>query len=139
MARMVKLKLVTPERVLCEKECEMVIMRSVEGDLGVLAGHENLTVTLAPGKLRVINGDEEEIIAVLGGFAVVEGDGVTILSDQAELPEEIDRERALAAKERAERRLKNPGDIDVKRAENALRRSLVRLEVCTQSLARGKS
>lgn len=125
----IRLRIVTPSRQLYDNETDMVIMRSTEGDIGILAGHEPLTTTLGYGVLSIINGEETLKAAVFGGFANVEPDCITVLSDAAEWPDEIDRQRAEASKERAEKRLKeNDMNIDVARAELSLRRALVRLE-----------
>ena len=135
------LKLVTPTRALYESECDMAILRSVEGEFGVLPGHESFTTILSPGKLRVFNEEKEDLVAVLGGFVVIDDNKVTILSDQAELPEEIDLERAQAARERAENRLKGTAtadDVNLKRAELALRRALVRIDISSYTLLKGK-
>ncbi len=128
MANTLNLRVVSPTRLVYEGDVNMVIVRTVEGDIGVLPGHENLTTVLSMGLLRIVTGDSEEVISVLGGFCEVSKEGVTILSDAAELPSEIDVERAQKAKQRAEERL-SKGDIsDVQRAELSLRRALVRLE-----------
>lgn len=125
----IRLRIVTPVRELYNKDAEMVIMRSSIGDVGILHGHQPLTTTLDYGFLRIINGDEEIKATVFGGFASVDSRGLTILSDAAEWPDEIDEERAIAAKERAEKRIKsNDANIDIARAELALRRALLRLE-----------
>lgn len=130
MAKQLHLKIVSPTKIVLEKDVDMVIMRGVLGDLGILPGHEQLTTLLGYGSLKYIIDDEENEIAVLGGFAEVTAKGVTILSDASELPEEIDRDRAEKAKERAEERLNSKSDdVDIIRAENALHKALVRLEV----------
>ncbi len=124
------LRIVSPSRLIYENDVDMVILRAVSGDMGVLADHENTTTLLSLGVLRLKNDGVEESISVLGGFCTITKEGVNILSDAAETAEEIDKERALSAKERAEKRIKDgTGDIDVHRAEIALRRALTRLEV----------
>ncbi len=124
------LRIVSPSRLIYENDVDMVILRAVSGDMGVLADHENTTTLLSLGVLRLKNDGEEESISVLGGFCTITKDGVNILSDAAETAEEIDKERALSAKERAEKRIKDgSSDTDLKRAEIALRRALTRLEV----------
>ncbi len=139
MARL-RLRVVSPTRKLFDKEVDMIIMRASEGDLGVMAGHIPLTTTLSMGALRIFDESAEEnakerMMAVLGGFAEIRPDCVTILSDSAEWPDEIDIKRAEAAKERAERRMnENSGELDVQRASLALRRALVRIEVSSYPL-----
>ncbi len=124
------LRIVSPTSLIYENDVDMVILRSVSGDMGVLADHENTTTLLSLGVLRVKNNGEEEAISVLGGFCTITKDGVSILSDAAETAEAIDKDRALSAKERAEKRIKEAGkENDLARAELSLRRALVRLEV----------
>ncbi len=129
MARQIRLDIITPEKVAYSSDVNMVIARTVEGDIGVLPGHAPLVAPLALWPLRVQTGEGEKQISVCGGFIEVQPEKVTILANCAELPEEIDVERAAAAKERAENRLKNREGIDINRAEAALRRALVRLQV----------
>lgn len=125
----IRLRIVTPVKELYNEDAEMVIMRASTGDVGILHGHQPLTATLDYGFLRIINGEEEIKATIFGGFACVDDRGITVLSDAAEWPDEIDEKRAMAAKERAEERIKSgDGEIDVARAELALRRALLRLE-----------
>ncbi len=129
MSNKISLKIVSPSKIVLDKEVEMVVMRTVTGDLGVLKGHENLSTILDLGIMKVIDGDKEEYISMLGGFAEVTKEGVSILTDCAELAEDIDIARAEESKQRAEQRIANKNsDIDVLRAELALRRSVVRIE-----------
>ncbi len=125
----IRLRIVTPVRELYDEDAEMVIMRSSVGDIGILQGHQPLTTTLDYGILRIINGDDEIRATIFGGFASVDERGLTVLSDAAEWPDEIDMERAVAAKERAQSRIQSNDDsIDIVRAELALRRALIRIE-----------
>ncbi|UFJ40161.1 F0F1 ATP synthase subunit epsilon [Brevibacillus humidisoli] len=129
------LEVVTPERVVYSGEVNMVIARGVAGDLGILPNHMPLVTPLKIAPVRVkTEGDKETQIAVSAGFMEVRGDKVTVLAEAAELPEQIDVERARAAQARAEQRLneRHP-DLDISRAELALQRAKVRLQV-TKSL-----
>lgn len=129
MANKTRLRIVTPTGELFNDEAEMVIMRTSVGDIGVLSGHQPLTTTLDYGVLRIMNGGQETNATVFGGFVSVTPEIVTLLTDASEWVEDIDVERAQAAKERAEKRISsNSPDIDVLRAELALRRALIRLE-----------
>lgn len=124
-----KLEIVTPERIVYEKDAEMIVVKGVEGELGILPRHIPLVTPLkiAPVKIK-LNG-KEEIVVVGGGFLEVRKDKVVILAETAELPGEIDVNRALAAKERAEQRLKDKKrqDIDYLRAEIALQKAINRI------------
>ncbi len=123
------LQIITPVKRLFDDEIKTVSMRGVEGDFGILPAHEPFTTILSYGILKITTVDGNELRAtVFGGFVEVLPDQVTILTDSAEWPDEINKERAMASKERAESRLKNPSNVDVKRAELALHRALVRIE-----------
>lgn len=128
MAR-IRLDIVTAERQVYSDEVDVIVAPGFDGELAILPHHAPLMTTLLPGELRVRQGNEEFFMAVTGGFLEVRPDRVTILADAAERAEEIDVDRAEAAKRRAEERLAHPGAADIARAEAALRRSLVRIKV----------
>lgn len=128
--KMFKLKIITPDRVFYEGEASMVEFDTSEGQVGIYKNHIPMTMVLVPGIVMITEADETKTAAVHSGFAEVLQDEITILAEIAEWPEEIDINRANEAKIRAERRLamKDP-NINVQRAEIALKKSLVRLEV----------
>ena len=123
-------QVVSPDRVFYEDDIEMLEVRTTEGEIGVLAGHIPLTSIIAPGVVRfMVNGETKEA-ALHDGFLEILPDKVVILAESCEWPEEIDVNRANEAKLRAERRLKGAeGEINEARAELALRRALLRLEL----------
>ena len=136
MARLIQLEIVTPEKIELTAQVEMVIVPGVDGEFGVLPGHAPLVTEIVPGVLRVFetaeDGTKKEVhLANSTGFVEVKDDKVIILADTAELPEEIDLERAQQAKKRAEERLAKRGqdNIDSLRAEMALKRAIIRLKV----------
>ena len=135
-----QLELATPTRLLVSGEVDEVVAPGTEGYFGVLPGHAALLTTLSAGELRYRQGREEHRIAVIGGFAEVNGDRVIILAEEAERPEEIDRARAEGARQRAEQRLAGRGPrgsqegIDYVRALAALQRALARLQVADHGL-----
>src|SRR5690625_6076635 len=102
-----KVSVVTPDGPVLEEEYEMVSCKAEDGELGILPGHIPLVAPLDIGAVRLKNGDEQELIAVNGGFLEVRPDKVTILAQSAEKPSEIDLERAERARERAEKRLQS--------------------------------
>lgn len=125
-----RLRIITPTRQVFDDDVDMVIMQTIDGQIGVMSGHIPVTTVLGLGPLRIYNDEKVEIYAIFGGFSEINQQGATVLADMAELPEEIDAERARRAKERAERRLtERSADLDEKRAKAALRKSLVRLEL----------
>ncbi len=131
-------ELATPTRMLVTAEVDEVVAPGVEGYFGVLPGHAAFLTTLAPGEVTYRSGQTEHHLAVAGGFAEVRAERVIILAENAERPEEIDRERAERARQRAEMRLqgKSPDgsqeEIDFARALTALARALTRLHVVSR-------
>jgi F-type H+-transporting ATPase subunit epsilon len=126
------LEIVTPERKVYAEQVDMVSVKGVEGELGILPNHIPLVTPLKIAPITVKKqGSKDEIIAVNGGFMEVRKDKVVILAESAELPEQIDIDRAKAAKERAEKRIAETkqDNVDFKRAEAALQRALNRISV----------
>ncbi|MBR4182416.1 MAG: ATP synthase F1 subunit epsilon [Lachnospiraceae bacterium] len=125
-----EVRIITPDRVFYEGTAEMIEFNTVEGEIGVYKNHIPLTTVIAPGIVVITEGDEKKKAAVHAGFAEILSDKVTILAEIAEWPDEIDVDRAMAARDRAEKRLaeKDTG-LDVMRAEMALRKSLVRIGI----------
>lgn len=138
MARIL-LEVITPERVVVREEVDIVTAPGVEGEFGVLANHAPMVAAIKIGPLRYRVGDSESWLAVSGGFCKVSGNKITFLVEAAERAEEIDVERALRAKERAEKRLQayqaKLEEIDYARARAALQRALTRLLVAERGKA----
>ena len=113
-----------------------LVAPAADGYLGILAGHAPLIAALTVGELRITPPDTAPVeFAISGGFIRVEHDRVTVLADTAELATEIDVERALRAKERAEERLKTrDSEVDFNRAQTALLRALNRLRIARRGL-----
>lgn len=126
------LEIVTPERKVYAEQVNMVSVKGVEGELGILPNHIPMVTPLRIAPITIkIQGSGDVVIAVNGGFMEVRKDKVVILAESAELPEHIDVDRAKAAKERAEKRLAETkqDNVDFKRAEAALQRALNRISV----------
>jgi F-type H+-transporting ATPase subunit epsilon len=124
-----RLEIVTPERKVYENDVNMVVVKGVAGELGILPQHIPLVTPLKIAPVKAKIGNSEEFIAVHGGFVEVRKDKVVILAEAAELGADIDVSRANLAKERAERRLaQKQADLNAKRAELALQRAISRLE-----------
>ncbi len=127
-------EIVTAECVVrTETGIDALIVPSIEGQLTILPKHAALMTMLEPGELIFRKGGAEEAFAVTGGFMEVKRDRVIILADAAEAAEEIDVQRAEAARARAEARMREArargAEADLARAQAALQRSLVRLRV----------
>lgn len=124
-----KLEVVTPNRRFLDDEVEMLVVRTIDGDIAVLSDHIPLVTPLSIGVLKLDYPDgTHKIATVCGGYMEVTKEKTTIVTDSAEWPHEIDRRRAEEAKKRAEERLKKqPEGLDVARAELALKRALNRI------------
>ena len=121
-------QLESPEQILFDGEAEMVVCRPVEGAIAFLNGHVPYLGALADDEVRIIlPGDGEEAAAVHGGFVQMTGDHLVVLSDLAELKEQIDVPRAEMAKRRAEETLAREPENEGALA--ALARAETRLKV----------
>ena len=130
-----ELELATPTRLVVSEEVDEVVAPGIEGYFGVWPGHAAFLTTLGAGELSSRRGQQVRYLAVAGGFAEVRNDKVVILADAAEQPEEIDRERAERARQRAEQRLsgRSQDAVDFARAAAALARALARLQVSSRA------
>lgn len=130
MADGMKLKVITPDKQFYDGDVTMVELTTTEGDIGIYPEHIPLTAVVAPGVLKIHEGAEVKEAALMSGFITILPDIVTIMAETIEWPNDIDFGRAQEAKNRAEKRLaSHAADIDVLRAELALKRALVRLEM----------
>lgn len=127
--KIIQMEVVTPERHVCTLETESVVVPATEGHLGVLPNHAPLITQLGIGVVTYKVGGQKKKMAITGGFMEVADNKMVILADTAELAEDIDVERAIAAKERAERRLREKlDDLDYARAQASLQRATARLK-----------
>ena len=125
-----RLEFVTPERALAHEDVDEVELPGEEGYMGILPGHAPLLAALRTGEMWYRKGGERHYAFVDGGFAEVLPDRVSILAQVAERAEDIDHDRAEAAKRRAEQVLQGPvADMDFEVARIALLRALTRLQV----------
>lgn len=128
----IELQIVTPERMLVHEQVDEVEIPGVEGYFGVLPGHTPLLASLSVGELWYRKGQEKTYLSIAYGFAEVLPERVTILAQLAERAEEIDIERAEAARARAAERLEKMSEVDYERARIALSKSLTRLQVSSR-------
>ena len=131
MAGKLDVEIVTGERVVFrEHDVDMVVAPGGAGMLGILPQHAPLITTLAFGELRIKKGGEEQSILVYGGFMEVGDDKVLVLADSAERAEEVDVERAEAARHRAETSIAGrQSTMDLEEAQASLRRANLRLRI----------
>ena len=133
MAQQIRLEVVTPDGARVNEDVDIVNAPGFGGDFGVLANHAPFLSTIKIGALTYENGKERKSLMVSGGFCEVSNNKVTFLVESAEYGSDIDVERAMRAKERAEKRLtqaaQHTEDFNKKRAEVALQRALMRLKL----------
>ncbi len=126
----VHLQIITPRGLKIDEKADMVVMRCVNGDMGILPGHEETSAALGDGILRIINEDTEQKIALFGGAAIIKDDKVSILTSIAQRPEEIDLTRAEDDRKQVELLLQERSDdLKMQSYQILLRRALVRIEV----------
>lgn len=129
----INFKIVTPERVVYEKDIYQVSLPTAAGEITVLPHHIPLVTVLKTGEMLIKDEDGERPIAVAGGFVEVkDGEHLVVLADNAERAEEIDVERAEKAKARAEEQMKAikaGDDIDFARLQAVIEREMNRIKV----------
>ena len=129
----IDLQIVTPERLLVQEQVDEVQIPGSEGYFGVLPGHTPMLASLAVGELWYRRGADKTYLAIAFGFVEVLPDRVTILARLAERAEDIDTERAEAARQRAQERLTQKSEVDFERARAALLKALTRLQVASRT------
>jgi len=126
----IQLVLVTPVSQPLSEAVNEVTLPGADGYLGVLPGHAPLITELGIGELTYkAAGGQIGLLAIIRGFAEVLPNRVSVLAETAEHPEDIDLNRAQQALKRAQERIARGGDIDWDRASMALQRALVRIQV----------
>jgi F-type H+-transporting ATPase subunit epsilon len=130
MEDVLRLSILTLDRTLYDGEIKEIKTTSTVGGLEILKKHTPLITTLKPSitVFTDINGKEYKLFLSSGALKI-EGNVVKILCESGEWPDEIDIRRAEASKNRAEDRLKEDTGVDMKRAEIALTKALLRLKV----------
>jgi F-type H+-transporting ATPase subunit epsilon len=138
MADKIRLRIVSPSRLLIDEEVDEVTAPGALGEFGVLPNHIAFLTLLGPGELSYKQGPKRTRLAIGGGYAEVLNNVMTVLADAAEFAEEIDIDRARQAKEQAEKKLDslNPEEREFAACEAALKRALVRLQVASKEARR---
>src|SRR5262249_8753120 len=130
MAEAIDFTIVTPERAVVHEQVDELQIPGAAGYLGILPGHAPLFSELKVGEIGYRIGDRWFFLAVAWGFVEVQPHEVRVLAETAERAHEIDVDRAMRAKQRAEERISKGGDdIDYRRALVALERALIRIQV----------
>ena len=129
-----RLQFVTPEKAIAHDDVDEVQLPLADGYAGILPGHAPMLAALRTGQMWYRKGGETHHGFVSGGFVEVTGDRVSVLARIAERGEDIDLERAEAAKRRAEERIGKPVmEIDTERARISLLRAISRLDAASRS------
>jgi F-type H+-transporting ATPase subunit epsilon len=138
MADKIKLRVVTPSRLVLEEEVDEVSAPGELGEFGVLPNHISFLSTLVAGAMSYKQGAARHSLVIGGGYAEVLDNVMTVLAPAAEFPAEIDTARAQRAKERAEKRMGevNFEDPEYGQLEEAQRRALARLQVASKETRR---
>ena len=124
------LEIVTAERLILSDDVDQVNAPTKDGRVGILPRHMPLLTVLSEGELSIIKGGVRTEFAVFGGFMEVLPDRVTILADSCDRSDEIDLERAEAARKNAEERLsQRKTDQEMALAEADLRRALLQIKM----------
>ena len=136
MAEKIGLEVVTPGGAVVNEDVDIVNAPGYGGDFGVLANHAPFLSTIKIGTLTYEKDKKRVALMVSGGFCEVSNNKITFLVESAEFGKDIDVDRAMKAKERAEKRLAQAsaqGDnINQTRAEAALQRAIARLKTAKQ-------
>ena len=122
------LKIVTPDGLIYDGQAEELIIRTVTGDMGILAGHINCVASLGMGRATVLMDGKKRYAACIGGMVSVVNGAVTLVPTTFEWAEDIDVKRAEASADRAKAALSNKesSDEDIRLAQARLKRALVR-------------
>lgn len=122
-------KIVTYSKQLLSQEADYLRVRTVEGDMGILANHSPLVVELSPGEMKIKNDNKEDFYFLSGGFLEVAHNHVNIIADQAIYASDIDYERAQMQAEEARVAMEKAKDDDkaLLMAEKKLKEALIKM------------
>lgn len=125
-----RLQIITPQKPVLDKLVDFVALPAYNGELGVLPGHIQYVAKLNYGVLRYVENGVEEDFAVLGGFAEIAKDTVSVFAEDATLAQEVDEEaeRQKIAQAKASLSSQDP-DINMELAEMEIKKSLLMLKV----------
>ena len=128
MAKTFKLKILSLDKVVLEEEVEKVFAKTASGDVEFLCGHTPIIISTIPCVTVIVDKDGNKIeMSTSKGVINMIGDELTFCLDAAELEEAIDLDRAIAAKERAEERIRDSSKYDIERAKLSLARAITRI------------
>lgn len=126
----ISLNISTPEKLFFQAEVKSLVICSSLGKMGILPGHKSMVIAMETAPIEIETEDGMIEAAITGGYTQIRHDKVTILADTAEWPEDIEVNRALEAKRRAEERLAQQlSEVEFWRSQAALQRALLRLSL----------
>ena len=128
MAKTFQLEIITPTRIFSEGQVSYVRAESPDGQFGIMSHHTAATIALGIGELKVVKNGKEYYYATTGGFADIQSESVLLLLETAELVTDIDVNRAESAIKRAQDRLNNKA-MDKMRTQTAITKATNRLKV----------
>lgn len=125
------LKIVTPDGLAYDGTAEELVVRTISGDVGILAGHTDLVAPLGMGRATIVVDGQKRYAACIGGILSVMGGAVKLVPTTFEWADQIDTTRAEASYQRAQDTLanKSSSDADIRMAEARLKRALIRKNV----------
>jgi len=131
MDKILTLELVTPEKVAWSASADFVVLPALQGEMGVLPGHQPFLVQLVPGEVRVTVKEQVQRFAVSGGFAEIKNNTISLFAETAEMSDHIDAERARQALQKAKEESLDPEIDSIRQAqlEATIQRAQVRLRV----------
>ncbi|MCQ2465271.1 MAG: ATP synthase F1 subunit epsilon [Oscillospiraceae bacterium] len=125
-----RLQIITPDRIFYDDEAERLIVRTTDGEMGVLARHENFAGALPSGPIKIMKDGQYRVAALSGGVLKVSAEKTTIIADAVEWADEIDIEWANRSAEEAREKMKQKeSDKEMRYAELKLKRALNRINV----------
>lgn len=127
------LSIITPEKVIYEDQVDEVIVPTENGEIAILPNHINLLTRINPGEMIIKKGANQEYIAITGGFLEVQSNKISILAEYAVKAQDIEVARAMEAKERAEKVMKEKStDNEQRIAQAEMIKSILELRVATR-------
>ncbi len=139
MSKQIKVKVITPEQVVCECSVDQVTLPVTDGEVTILPEHRAYIASLQIGEILTKKDGEEVSIAVVGGFLEFANNELIILADEAERAEEIDIKKAEAAKKRAEdikNKVIKTDETEYAHVAATLEREMSRIKIAKKFLAR---
>ncbi|SFH69305.1 ATP synthase F1 subcomplex epsilon subunit [Tindallia magadiensis] len=129
MANKLHLEVISPDEVFWDDEVDTAVVRTIEGDVGLMNEHLPMVSPLIVGRIKIVKDGEAREASCAEGVLKIRGNRALVITSAVEWVDEIDIERARKAKERAEQRLEaKKNDVDLDRANIAMTKALNRIK-----------